>query len=72
MNVLSANEHENQSTRKVPTETMTDVLTSAKAKMLLTSKHYLKVALTKMESSSRPHQPTVRSNAHQTTRSCLK
>lgn len=68
----NVNEHENQSTTKAPTETKMDVLTYAKAKMLLTSKHYLKVALTKTESSFSHHQPTAHSNALRITKSCLK
>jgi len=72
MNGWNDNEHESQSTTRVPTGTKMDVLMSAKEKMLLTSKHYLKAALTKTESNSSRPQPTAHSNAPRITRSCLK
>ena len=72
MNGLNANERENQLITRAPTETKMDVLTYAKAKMLLTSRHYLKVAQMETESNSKPHQPIARSNVAQTTKSYQK
>ena len=68
MNGLNANERENQSITRAPTETKMDVLTYAKAKMLLTSRHYLKVAQMETESNSKPHQQTDHLSVAQTTR----
>ena len=68
MNGLNANERENQLITKAPTETKMDVLTYAKAKMLLTSRHYLKVAPTKPESNFKHHQQTDHLSVAQTTR----
>jgi len=72
MNGLNVNEHERQSIRRVPTTTKTDALTSAKAKMLLISKHYLKVAPTKPESNFKRLQPIAHSSEAQTIRSYQK
>ncbi len=72
MNGWNVNEHVSQSTTRVPTETKMAVPMSVKEKMLLTSKHYLKVAPTRTGSGSNHHQPTAHSNAPRTTKSCLK
>jgi len=72
MNGSNANVHENQLTRRAPTETKMDVLTYAKAKMLRISEHYLKGALTKTESNSSRRQPIVHSNVVLTTKLCQK
>ena len=72
MNVWNVNEHESQLTTRAPTETKMAAPMSVKEKMLLTSKHYLKVAPTKTGSSSSRLQLTAHSNAARITKSCLK
>ena len=72
MNGSNDNAHENQSTKKAPTETKTDVLTYAKVKMLRISELYLKAAPTKTESNSSRHQPIAHSNVAPTTKLCQK
>ena len=68
MNGLNANERENQSITRAPTETKMDVLTYAKEKMLLTSRHYLKVAPTKTEPNFKHLQLIDHLSVAQTTR----
>ena len=68
MNGSNDNVHEKQLTRRAPTETKMDVLTYAKAKMLHTSKLYLKVAPTKTESGFNHLQPIAHSNVTLTTK----
>ena len=68
MNGLNANERENQSITRAPTETKMDVLTYAKEKMLLISKHYLKVAPTKTEPNFKHLQLIDHLSVAQTTR----
>lgn len=68
MNGLNDNEREKQSTKRVPTETKMGVLISAKAKMLHTSRLYLRVEPTKTESNFSHLQPTAHSSAALTTR----
>lgn len=60
---LSANVHEKPSTRSTPTETVMARLTSAKARMLHTSRLYLKVEPTDTVCVSKVRPRTVRSNA---------
>jgi len=68
MNALRDNEREKQSTKRALTETKMDALTNVKVKMLLISKHYLKVAPTRTESNFNPLQPIAHSSVALTTR----
>lgn len=68
----SASEHEKPSTKRIPTEMVTRLLTSVKAKTWHTSKLFLVGVLTRMELGSKPPRKTVPSSATANTNSSPK